>query len=180
MKRLNMLQERLNHTSPSQIEIQTVEKATIINDPDEIAKKFRDHSRNHIAQAQGCTLTEEEFEGITNIEQFNKIQIDRGTTEWKIREAINSISVEQNSLDISSEEWIQKFKHWKESTSTSPSGVHLGHYKVLIETIFVPDDTQMIPDLDIYNKQQVILRRSLEVNKRHIKTWKEHTKMAKV
>ena len=143
--------------SPPQVEIQIGEKATIINDPDEIAEKFRDHNRHHFAQAQGCKLTEEAFDEITNMEQFNKIQTDRGITEWKIREAINSISVEQNSLDINSEEWIQKFKHWKESTSTSPSGVHLGHYKVLIETIFVPEDTQMIPDIEIYNKQQVIL-----------------------
>ena len=28
---------------------------------------------------------------------------------------------------------IQAFKKWKESTTTSPSGIHLGHYKALIE-----------------------------------------------
>ncbi|KAI2496776.1 hypothetical protein MHU86_17710 [Fragilaria crotonensis] len=33
---------------------------------------------------------------------------------------------------ISEEDYVAKVKVWKESTSTSPSGVHLGHYKTLI------------------------------------------------
>ena len=33
---------------------------------------------------------------------------------------------------ISEEDYVEKLKVWKESTSTSPSGVHLGHYKTLI------------------------------------------------
>ena len=65
----------------------------------------------------------------------------------------------------SPDDWIQKFKNWKESTSTSPSGAHLGHSKVQLETIFVPDDTQMVPDLGIYNKQQVILEAHLRLIK---------------
>ena len=34
---------------------------------------------------------------------------------------------------------------------------------MLLETIFVPDNTQMVPDLDIYNKQQVILDAHLKL-----------------
>ena len=33
---------------------------------------------------------------------------------------------------ISDEEFVGKLKVWKETTTTSPSGVHLGHYKSLI------------------------------------------------
>ena len=36
------------------------------------------------------------------------------------------------SLKISREEIRQVFKLWKESTPTSPSGRHLGHYKSLV------------------------------------------------
>ena len=35
-------------------------------------------------------------------------------------------------LFVTDEEFISKFKSWKESTSTSPSGMHLGHYKALV------------------------------------------------
>jgi hypothetical protein len=33
---------------------------------------------------------------------------------------------------ITEEEFVSKFKGWKEGTSTSPSGLHLGHYKPLV------------------------------------------------
>ncbi|KAI2509652.1 hypothetical protein MHU86_4772 [Fragilaria crotonensis] len=33
---------------------------------------------------------------------------------------------------ISDEDFIQKLKIWTESTTTSPSGLHLGHYKALV------------------------------------------------
>jgi hypothetical protein len=33
---------------------------------------------------------------------------------------------------ITEAEFISKCKNWSESTSTSPSGLHLGHYKALV------------------------------------------------
>jgi hypothetical protein len=33
---------------------------------------------------------------------------------------------------ITNDEFISKFKGWKEGTPTSPSGMHLGHYKALV------------------------------------------------
>ena len=36
---------------------------------------------------------------------------------------------------VTKEEFRGKMKAWRESTSTSPSGRHLGHYKSLITTI---------------------------------------------
>ena len=33
---------------------------------------------------------------------------------------------------ITEDKFISKFKPWKERTSTSPSGLHLGHYKALV------------------------------------------------
>ena len=75
---------------------------------------------------------------------------------------INEVSVETDELEINPEEWRNKFHHWKQSTSTSPSGVHLGHHKALIEPIFVRNDTQMVPDMEIHDKQQEIFNPSLE------------------
>ena len=36
---------------------------------------------------------------------------------------------------ITTEDFDGKMRKWKETTSTSPSGRHLGHYKVLVSTI---------------------------------------------
>ena len=89
-----------------------------------------------------------------NLDQFNDMSLDPSSTEWRIREAINGISVKNDDLEIAPEEWRDKFKHWKESTSTY--GVHLGHYKVLLETMYVPNDTQLVMDHEIFKKLQDI------------------------
>ena len=34
--------------------------------------------------------------------------------------------------NITFDEWLQLFKKWRETTSTSPSGAHLGIYKAII------------------------------------------------
>lgn len=57
---------------------------------------------------------------------------------------LNKLSDKKNLTkitdDITTEEFINAFKHWRENTSTSPSGRHLGHYKCLL-----------VNDKNIYN-----------------------------
>ena len=36
------------------------------------------------------------------------------------------------SIDIDQDDFLQIFSKWKESTTTSPSGRHLGHYKAIL------------------------------------------------
>jgi hypothetical protein len=48
-----------------------------------------------------------------------------------------------NELDsipatITKEEWVRKMKVWNKATTTSPSGLHLGHHKCLIREIDIP------------------------------------------
>ena len=38
------------------------------------------------------------------------------------------------NIDITKKDFHQMFCKWKESTTTSPSGRHLGHYKAILET----------------------------------------------
>ena len=38
----------------------------------------------------------------------------------------------QISTNILPEDFIKCYKHWKETTASSPSGRHIGHYKALI------------------------------------------------
>ena len=51
--------------------------------------------------------------------------------------------------EISEEDFISGFKGWKESTSTSPSGQHLGHYKAIVTD----------PDLKKQDPEKAHLRR---------------------
>jgi hypothetical protein len=43
------------------------------------------------------------------------------------------------SEEVTLAEWTRKMKSWKETTSTSPSGMHLGHHKTLIKQ-FLPNN----------------------------------------
>lgn len=43
------------------------------------------------------------------------------------------LSKEEISTDISEDDVKKGFTHWRETTTTSPSGRHLGHYKALIQ-----------------------------------------------
>ena len=104
----------------------------------------------HFAQAHGCLFSSTAFQEVTNKKEISDMQLEPSTPECKIQEAINEASVHSNhDLEITQEEWRNKFNHWKESTSTSPSGIHLGHYKTLLSTIYVPNDTQLVITLQL-------------------------------
>jgi hypothetical protein len=45
---------------------------------------------------------------------------------------ITTSPVESTDNTISHKDWKRKIKRWKERTTTSPSGLHLGHHKALI------------------------------------------------
>jgi hypothetical protein len=66
------------------------------------------------------------------------------------------IEVELPIVVKTDNKWKLKFKFCRESLCTSPSGVHLGHFKALTETIYVIDETQLVPDLEIPKMQQEI------------------------
>ena len=66
---------------------------------------------------------------------------------------------------ISDHEFCSKLKVWRESTSTSPSGMHLGHYKVLVARhsfSTTADDTDLTPEFiarrDDLNRKQTDIR----------------------
>jgi hypothetical protein len=56
----------------------------------------------------------------------------------------------QIPVDISVEEYSSAIKKWKESTSTSPSGRHLGYYKATLKMKNVTSD--------ICNSLNVVIR----------------------
>ncbi len=53
-------------------------------------------------------------------------------SELLINHCRNVIPLDKLNVTITEAEFISRFKTWNERTSTSPSGLHLGHYKALI------------------------------------------------
>jgi len=52
--------------------------------------------------------------------------------EERIVKMLRTIQVQEIKSSIDPDEWKKKLKLWRESTRTSPSGVHLGHDKSLL------------------------------------------------
>jgi hypothetical protein len=64
---------------------------------------------------------------------------------------------------VTPEEWIKRFKRWKEKTTMTPSGLHLGHYKALFSphTFSFEEESKQKQDLDC--KQQELLEVSIKL-----------------
>ena len=57
-----------------------------------------------------------------------------------LREEINHDAIAQNSYTTEFDAGTNKFNHRKESASTSPSGLHLGHFKAYTEVMYVQNN----------------------------------------
>ena len=122
-----------------------------ITSPEEMEKYLLERNRKHFGQARGTFPTVPPFSDLVDwaattpsadlilqgdfddetINDAGKLLIE----QLESTTPLNSISA-----NITEDEWIGKIKAWRESTSTSPSGIHLGHHKSLVIE-FQEDDT---------------------------------------
>ncbi|KAI2493806.1 hypothetical protein MHU86_20729 [Fragilaria crotonensis] len=116
-----------------------------IDVPTEVLRHLQQRNQLHFRQAAGTPFTipplSDDLGFCGNGEDAEKILDGTyDTTAYAPNVAILIRHLKQTaeiaSMDayptISEEDYVAKLKVWKESTSTSPSGVHLGHYKTLI------------------------------------------------
>jgi hypothetical protein len=74
----------------------------------------------------------------------------------KVSTALNSITSE-----VTEAEWTGKTKVWKETTTTSPSGMHLGHHKALLMDLSSVDTTSPPRKLTMDAKRKLLLQGQL-------------------
>jgi hypothetical protein len=139
-----------------------------VNLPDEIIQRLMERNRSHFGQAHGTPFTvpplseQLQFEGNTESAEA----IFTGDYDVSQLEDITGLVIQnlqqftqaqiQGSPFITDAEFSDKIHHWPEKTTTSPSGIDLGHYHMLIaRTEF--DDTDTPEEAEI-KKQQSDLR----------------------
>ena len=117
----------------------------MIDVPTEIVEQLQRRNRKHFGQAHGTPFTVPPLStglGYTGDGQLSELILN-GTAAFpelsqdiqlllKHMQRAAEIEAETCYPTISEKDFIGKLKVWKESTTTSPSGVHLGHYKSLI------------------------------------------------
>jgi hypothetical protein len=125
---------------------------TTIQNVNQIAFHISKYNHTHFAQAQTTPLskyifvsgkthipisTEEDIKWLEKQIQQNEHlhQHVPSTLHPLIQTFMHQITtppVESTDNTISHKDWKRKIKQWKERTTTSPSGLHLGHHKALI------------------------------------------------
>ena len=119
--------------------------------PQEVERLLLERNRAHFGQAQGTPWTvpplsqEIDFEASSAITDL----ILNGTYTHADLDEITQMLIShlkrstQPAVEgrITLEEFKTKMVEWKEKTSTSPSGVHLGHYKSYFAPVLLDNDT---------------------------------------
>ena len=116
---------------------------TTITDPREVEKAIIERNIEHFGQAQGTAFTSQDLIAIfgkdgesqetENLLQgkLPKIEHLPDAVQRILRKIAENPCNNQIETHITTQELKNLFKKWKERTSTSPSGCHLGHWHAL-------------------------------------------------
>lgn len=112
-----------------------------IFDPEEVNKTISTRNQHHFSQAEGTPFTIEPLRTLLgrhgdtkmarDIEQGNTPQLDMTEAAQAILNQLATQRLPEIDVHITAEQLRKGYNKWRESTATSPSGVHLGHYRAL-------------------------------------------------
>ena len=143
--------------------------------PTEVLRLLQERNRAHFGQAFGTPFTvpplstELGFDGVTATgQEILEGKYDTSPHSESVRlllqhlQHVDEIHQHEGRPTITKDEFIGKLKVWSESTTTSPSGMHLGHYKSLLaKHSYSSDlfDDELTPELqeqrdELNSKQQ--------------------------
>ena len=131
----------------------TCTEGRVIDVPSEVVEHLQRRNRIHFGQAHGTPLTvpplAEELGSCADgpscdaalTGHYDTSQFDNNVAlVLQHLQQIHDVAQHPNYPTISEAELIGKLKVWRESTTTSPSGLHLGQYKALIARHQYSDD----------------------------------------
>ena len=130
----------------------------IVDIPTEIVSNLQRRNKTHFGQAQGTPFTVPPLSIALQFTGEGPGTDDLLSGEWEIPGLDDNVKLLLQHLKMSDEmaniastatisdaDFTGKLRVWKESTTTSPSGSHLGHYKALISKhaySYVQDDDE--------------------------------------
>jgi hypothetical protein len=89
------------------------------------------HNKVHCSQAKGYALSNKSLQQVTDPNSLPDLN-NLPELERKFIQEMNSFQTKTIRDEIEFEVWRHKFKTWRETTWTSPSRLHPGHFKLLV------------------------------------------------
>ena len=125
-----------------------------LDDSKEIEAALRSRNQQHFGQAHGTPPTVSPLRERINWEAstYESELILEGDTppddqldeiqQLMLSHFQRTTDLDKITAELTEEEWIGKMKIWNEATTTSPSGLHLGHHKALIKPFPMPENSR--------------------------------------
>jgi hypothetical protein len=139
------LVEESEHIHPITGKRVKIRKVLTVDTKRELEAAIIARNKRHFAQATGTPWTQFPLKLIGSNNGYNVFRDDAGNDitlpETALLETTTVLEILRERLDDPTPKWsdeltfdqfISAFLHWRESTSTSPSGRHLGLYRALI------------------------------------------------
>ena len=147
----------------------------LLTDPVEIRQALICRNRLHFGQAHGTfptippfsedidwaastTISDEILEGLPSSNNQPDETALLFLQQFHTKTALNSIS-----STITLQEWTGKMQVWRETTTTSPSGMHLGHHKALLTDLTAEDNNTPPGQPTLKDKQQSLLQGQIDL-----------------
>ena len=113
-----------------------------VDAPEEVEDAIRERNKKHFGQAEGTPFTKSPFKeqlDFTALTRTAELILEGNYDTSDCNKILASVvshlkkaPVPETAVLITEDEMRKKLKLWPEKTTTSPSGLHLGHWKALI------------------------------------------------
>jgi hypothetical protein len=149
-----------------------------ITNMDEIAQHIAEFNMGHFTQAEHTPFSKFRYLP-THIHTTSNVVSDESWSEQQYTQNAhllanvpedNRIMAEKFLRNISThpqatvkdiitlDDWTRKIKKWKEKTTTSPSGLHLGHYKALLAPHTLSYNNNNKEKAELEHQQEAVLK----------------------
>ena len=141
----------------------------MITDPQEVEYYLLLRNRLHFGQAEGTPFTQEplntDLDWAATTNPADQVITGTYTTTSSVPNCQDLLSacqavteLDQLPAEISAAEFRGKIQTWRESTTTSPSGRHLGRYKALFATGSLEENDNSEEDTPLRSKQEALMK----------------------
>ena len=134
-----------------------------VHDPEEKLETIVNHNKKHFMQAKGCNFSRRELQGVVDPQSAVFDEGSMSVLETEFIQELRSQSLPSITEFVDLHDWKRKFKTWRESTRTSPSGMHLGHFKSLLSNIYKVEEEKCEVDIEIFSAQQELFGATLRI-----------------